>query len=73
MTGVLSLFLGIIVRFFVHAHITEFDKMQIPIYEYVVTPILYISLFGDNRSLCFCALASVGALFLFILHWRLFL
>lgn len=44
----------------------EFDKMQIPGGKKVCALADTLpGLFGDNRSLRFCALTSVGALFLF--------
>ncbi len=42
----------------------EFDKMQIPLNGYDEEYDLF-RLFGDNRSLRFCAVTSVAALFYF--------
>ena len=43
----------------------EFDKMQIPYTrKYCIIPDLYYSLFGDDWNLRFCALITVGALFI---------
>jgi hypothetical protein len=47
----------------------EFDKMQIPLCPYSYTRFAK-DWFGDYRSLRFCAPASVGALFYFILFFR---
>ena len=44
----------------------EFDKMQIPYTrKYSIVQTLYYSLFGDDWNLRFCALITVGALFIF--------
>jgi hypothetical protein len=47
----------------------EFDKMQIPLCLYGYARFAK-DWFGDYRSLRFCAPASVGALFYFILFFR---
>jgi hypothetical protein len=47
----------------------EFDKMQIPLCPYGYARFAK-DWFGDYRSLRFCAPASVGALFYFILFFR---
>ena len=57
-------FLGIFIPFLAILFCDEFDKMQIPYTREYHIPNLYNSLFGDDWSLCFCALTSVGALFI---------
>jgi len=61
-------FLGIRIPFFDNTfYCDEFDKMQIPytIGEYCNIPTSVYSLFGDDWNLRFCALITVGALFIF--------
>ena len=57
-------FWGYLYPFLTILFYAEFDKMQIPrMREYLYTQSVY-GLFGDNRNLRFCALTSVGALFI---------
>ena len=47
----------------------EFDKMQVPYTREFYTQSVY-SLFGDDWNLRFCALISVGALFILLYIFR---
>ena len=62
-------FSGILIPFLTILFCVEFDKMQIPYTrEYYYTQSVY-SLFGDDWNLRFCALITVGALFILYLSF----
>ena len=64
--GVLSLFIGIIILFFVHNNFIEFDKNANSIYVIVVTLISHKVSLATIGVCVFCAVTSVAALFIFI-------
>lgn len=59
----LGMFLRDNYAFFRYTLVIEFDKMQIRTARVVYAQSVY-SLFGDNWNLRFCALMTVGALFI---------